>query len=132
MNKSAQMANVRSKNTAPEVLVRKLLSSRRVRYRLHRSDLPGTPDIFIGRLRLAIFVNGCFWHGHLCKRATLPKTNSTFWKTKIDSNVKRDLKTRAALDARAVETVVMWTCELKDMQLTIERIAQRYANSRQH
>ena len=111
MNKFTQMSSIRTKHTEPELRVRTLLCRHNVRYRLHRADLPGKPDIFISRLRLAIFVNGCFWHGHLCKRGALPKANSAFWEAKIASNATRDLKKYADLAARGIETLVFWSCD---------------------
>ena len=105
------MSSIRTKHTEPELRVRTLLCRHNVRYRLHRADLPGKPDIFISRLRLAIFVNGCFWHGHLCKRGALPKANSAFWEAKIASNATRDLKKYADLAARGIETLVLWSCD---------------------
>jgi len=104
------MSRVRGRDTAPELLVRKELTHFGVRYRLHRKDMPGKPDLYVGRLRLAIFVNGCFWHGHDCPRGTLPKTNATFWEAKIAQNVLRDERIREQLAQRGIECLELWTC----------------------
>ena len=120
------MARVRSRDTQPELLVRRLLSSQGVRYRLHRADLPGRPDLYIPRLRLAIFVNGCFWHGHGCARAGRFRTNVDFWTQKIARNVARDAATNDRLMAMGVEVLVLWTCEQEGFAPACRRIARRY------
>ncbi|MEL6792714.1 MAG: very short patch repair endonuclease [Pseudomonadota bacterium] len=115
MDRSAIMARVRRRDTKPELLVRKTLrDSGFTGYRLDRGDLPGRPDIaFIGRRR-AIFVHGCFWHGHDCKRgARQPKTNVDYWRAKIDRNRARDAAALDALAARGWRALVIWECELK-------------------
>jgi DNA mismatch endonuclease (patch repair protein) len=126
LSKSEQMARVRSRDTGPEMKVRKLLSARGVRYRLHRKDLPGRPDIYVGRLRLAIFVNGCFWHGHNCPRAGRVKTNTDFWDTKILGNVERDRRSKERLRDMGVDTVTLWTCEAARFGVVCRNIAVRY------
>lgn len=105
------MSRVRSKNTVPELLLRHALTKAGVHYRLHRRDLPGTPDVYVPRLRLALFVNGCFWHGHSCSRGRGAQTNATFWEAKIAANQKRDDTAVAALRSRNIETVTVWQCE---------------------
>ncbi len=109
------MARVRSRDTTPEILVRRILTDLGYRYRLHRKDLPGKPDLaFIGR-RKAIFVNGCFWHGHHCKRgARAPKTNADYWTAKIALNRARDAAALAALDAMSWSALTLFECELRD------------------
>ena len=92
------MSNVKSKNTKPEILVRKFLFSHGYRYRVNRKDLPGKPDIVLPKYKTVVFINGCFWHGHKnCKYATIPESNREFWLTKITGNVKRDKQTREKL-----------------------------------
>lgn len=92
------MSNVKSKNTKPEIMVRKFLFSNGYRYRVNRKDLPGTPDIVLPKYKTVVFINGCFWHGHpKCKYATIPVTNRDFWLAKINSNVERDKQTREKL-----------------------------------
>lgn len=126
MTKSEQMARVRARDTEPERVVRRLLSAEGVRYRLHRSDLPGKPDVYVPRLHLAVFVNGCFWHGHDCERSTTPKTNSDFWKRKIDGNRIRDERVRRDLTELGIEEVTLWTCERDAFEKTCKSIARRY------
>lgn len=121
------MARIRSRDTAPELCVRRLLSSEGVRYRLHRAEIPGRPDIYVPRLRLAIFVNGCFWHGHGCRRGSrLPKTNSDYWRVKIERNKVRDGKNAEALEMLGIQRLVLWTCEEKRFAETCVGIAKRY------
>ena len=106
--------------------MRRLLSSLGVRYRLHRRDLPGRPDLYIGRLRLALFVNGCFWHGHACRRGRLPKINAAYWNDKIQSNVARDRRSLGALKANGVGAMMMWICRADNFPRRCRAIAKRY------
>lgn len=126
LTKSQQMARVKSRDTEPELLVRRLLWSAGVRYRLHSKDLPGRPDVYIPRLHLAIFVNGCFWHGHGCSKAGRLRTNVDFWSQKIASNVARDAAAKNRLNAMGVNVLVLWTCDLHAFSLASWRIARRY------
>lgn len=126
MNKSEQMARVRSRGTAPEIAVRKALSRVGVRYRLHRKDLPGTPDVYVGRLRLAIFVNGCFWHGHDCPRGKRPATNADFWYAKIERNRERDATVTRELAERGIESLTVWQCDLRYCDAVASTVAERY------
>jgi DNA mismatch endonuclease (patch repair protein) len=113
--RSAVMRRVKGKNTAPEMRVRRLLTRMGVGYRLHRTDLPGKPDIAMPGRKLAIFVHGCFWHGHDCARgARVPKANRPYWEAKIGRNRARDLEHRAALQAKGWRAESLWECELKD------------------
>jgi DNA mismatch endonuclease (patch repair protein) len=124
--RSAVMARVRSKDTSPEMAVRQILTRLGARYRLHRKDLPGSPDIVMPGRKLVIFVHGCFWHGHDCARgARVPKANREYWLAKVARNTTRDAKTASALhaDGWAVETV--WECELKDRASLATRLAKR-------
>lgn len=117
------MARVRSLDTTPELIVRRLLTQLGYRYRLHRADIPGKPDIaFIGR-RKAIFVHGCFWHGHDCKRgARAPRANADYWRAKIERNRARDARTLAALEAAGWSALVVWECGLRDEAGVVERL----------
>lgn len=117
------MARVKSRNTKPEQLVRRILTDLGYRYRLHRKDLPGKPDIsFIGR-RKAVFVHGCFWHGHDCKRgAREPKANAEYWRAKIARNRARDARSLAELGALGWDTMVVWECELRDGERLPDRL----------
>lgn len=118
--RSEIMAAVRSKNTKPEILVRKLVYGMGYRYRLHSARLPGKPDlVFIGR-RKVIFVHGCFWHRHKgCSKAGLPKTHADFWEAKLDANAARDLRSQRTLKKEGWRTLVVWQCQLGNVvQLT--------------
>jgi DNA mismatch endonuclease (patch repair protein) len=109
------MARVKAKDTAPERIVRSLLTRLGARYRLHRADLPGKPDIVLPGRKLAILVHGCFWHGHDCARgARVPKANRDYWLSKVGRNRERDLRNRAALAALGWRVETVWECELKD------------------
>ncbi len=113
--RSAVMRRVKGKDTSPEMAVRRLLYAAGYRYRLHRKDLPGKPDLVFPGRRKVIFVHGCFWHGHDCRRgARQPKTNTEYWRAKIGRNVERDAKTRAALSKRGWNSLIVWECELKE------------------
>lgn len=116
------MAKVRSKNTKPEIEVRSLLHSLGYRFRLHRKELPGKPDIVFKRRRKAIFVHGCFWHGHGCRIGKLPKSNVGFWRGKIERNRERDTEKRSELEELGWSVEEVWQCELKDNQTLIERL----------
>ena len=106
------MSNVRDKNTKPEVFVRSLLHQMGFRFRLHRKDLPGLPDIVLPKYRTVMFVHGCFWHRHLnCRRTTMPATNSEFWQRKFDENMRRDRKTVLALTNLGWNIIIVWECE---------------------
>ena len=108
------MSHIRSKNTKPEVKLRKELFSLGYRYRINKKGLPGSPDIVLKKYRTCIFVNGCFWHGHKdCRFATRPKTNVEFWSKKIENNRERDLRDYTFLEALGWRVIVVWECELK-------------------
>ena len=110
-----RMQAVRGQDTAPELRVRCVLHAMGYRYRLHRKDLPGTPDIVLPRHRKIIFVHGCFWHGHeQCKRAKLPTKNAAMWQAKIDGNRVRDQRNIATLRALGWSVLVIWECEVHD------------------
>lgn len=112
--RSRIMAAVHSKNTRPELLVRRFLWSNGIRYRLHPENLPGKPDIAITRCKLAIFVNGCFWHGHEnCPRGQLPKSRVEYWKAKILSNKNRDCLVEEKLKVLGWHQIVIWECQLR-------------------
>jgi DNA mismatch endonuclease (patch repair protein) len=114
-DRSAVMRAVKSRDTSPERAVRALLRPIAPGYRLHRADLPGKPDIVYASRKLAIFVHGCFWHGHGCARgARSPKTNGDYWRAKIARNRDRDVKTLAAYAAMEWRALVVYECELKD------------------
>lgn len=125
------MSKIKSKNTKPEVLVRKFLFSHGFRFRLHRKDLPGNPDIVLPKYKTAIFINGCFWHGHKdCKFATIPETNRDFWQAKISGNVARDNDSIERLEAAGWKVIVIWQCELKPKvkDQTLEQLITKLQN----
>lgn len=109
------MRAVKSKDTTPELRVRRLLHGMGYRYRLHRRDLPGHPDLVFAGRRKVIFIHGCFWHGHDCRRgARVPKTNAHYWTAKIGRNRDRDARALNALAEQGWRVLVLWECELKD------------------
>lgn len=118
------MRAVRSRDTGPEMAVRRLLHGLGYRYRLHRADLPGRPDLVFPGRRRVIFVHGCFWHGHGCPRgARVPKANRDYWLGKIARNVARDAAACAALAAAGWGVAVVWECELRDRPALEARLA---------
>lgn len=120
------MASIRGKGTKPELLVRKFLFARGFRYRLNHPRLPGHPDIVMRKYRTVIFVNGCFWHGHDgCPTFVLPKTNTDFWRAKIERNKARDVEEQRRLAAMGWHCITVWECQLKPAlrQQTLESLA---------
>ncbi len=113
--RSQVMARVKGKDTTPELAVRRLLTKMGLRYRLHRADLPGKPDVVMAGRRTVVCVHGCFWHGHDCARgARMPKANNAYWQAKIGRNRERDARNRDALAEAGWKTITVWECELKD------------------
>lgn len=116
------MAGIRVKNTKPEMLVRKALFAAGFRFRLHRADLPGAPDIVLPGRKIAVFVHGCFWHWHKgCRFFKLPASNTKFWRTKLQRNVERDGRCTSALRAAGWRVLVVWECATRDK--TIEQLS---------
>ena len=111
--RSRMMSGIRGKDTKPEMIVRRALHKAGYRYRLHVKDLPGKPDIVLPKYRTAIFVHGCFWHGHDCYLYRLPSTRSDFWRTKIGKNRERDAAAANALESKGWRTAIVWECSLK-------------------
>ena len=113
--RSQIMSRVSSGNTKPEIAVRSLLHDLGYRFRLHRKDLPGKPDITLPKHKKIIFVHGCFWHGHTgCSRSKRPLTNKEFWREKLDKNIERDKETVDALRELGWNVLIVWSCEVKD------------------
>ena len=125
VERSAVMARVRGKNTAPEMQVRRLLHRLGFRYRLHGRDLPGSPDLVLPKRRAVVFVHGCFWHGHDCPRgARAPKQNAAYWTAKIGRNRMRDADVAGRLAAAGWRVLTVWECELKDDAALAVRLLQ--------
>jgi DNA mismatch endonuclease (patch repair protein) len=123
VQRAAVMRAVKGANTAPELRVRKLLWSEGFRYRLNVKTLPGKPDIVFRPLRSAIFVHGCFWHGHDCRRgARMPKANNAYWKAKIERNRERDIRNAATLKETGWRTLTIWECQMKDPEALRQRL----------
>lgn len=126
MDRSEVMRRVRSKDTTPEIVVRRLIFSHGYRYRLHHSDLPGKPDIVFPTSKKIIFVHGCFWHGHNCMRgARTPKQNREYWKQKITRNIERDKKHFKELIILGWEVKIIWECETKNLN-KLENIIEKF------
>lgn len=116
-DRSRVMSAVHGKNTGPELVVRRVLHALGFRFRLHRKDLPGKPDIVLPKYRTCIFVHGCFWHQHLrCKRASRPTSNVKFWDQKLLGNVERDRKNYWALKKQGWRVLVIWECKTKNIE----------------
>ncbi|MBA7532094.1 hypothetical protein ES705_24320 [subsurface metagenome] len=115
--RSQIMATVKNRNTKPEIQVRKALFSRGFRYRINDKRLPGSPDIVLPKYHTAIFVHGCYWHGHTnCKKAIKPSTNKNFWNAKIEKNRLRDQKAQQELSQMGWKVIVIWECELRNKE----------------
>jgi DNA mismatch endonuclease, patch repair protein len=122
--RSAVMRRVKGRDTAPELKVRRALTALGARYRLNRRDLPGSPDIVMPGRRVAIFVHGCFWHGHDCARGSrVPKANREYWTAKVARNVARDQRTAQALAEQGWQVETIWECDLKHAAALNERLA---------
>ena len=117
------MAAIKSKNTKPEIAVRKLLHSLGYRFRLHRKDLPGSPDIVLPKYKTVIFVHGCFWHRHEnCKYASTPKTRKEFWESKFKANLKRDEEIQQKIKKIDWRSIIIWECETKNIEILKDKI----------
>lgn len=110
------MRRIKSKDMKPEMVVRRLVHGLGYRYRLHRKDLPGKPDLVFGPRRSVIFVHGCFWHQHDCRDGRVPSSNREYWEPKLARNVERDRKTRQELEAAGWRVLVIWECELNQLE----------------
>lgn len=122
--RSRIMASVPGKSTKPEILVRSIAHSMGYRFRLHRRDLPGKPDIVFPGRKSLVFVNGCFWHGHECKREKMPKSNKPFWDDKIKNNRLRDERVLSELKTLGWKVLTIWECETKDPEIVKRKLSE--------
>ena len=121
--RSWNMSRVRNKNTKPELIVRSILHRNGYRYRLHKKDLPGHPDIVLPKFNAVIFVHGCFWHRHKnCPDATTPKTRTEFWLTKFKKNIERDKKNKVSLIQTGWRVIIVWECETSAPDMLLKRL----------
>ena len=127
-SRSRNMAAIKAGNTKPELLVRKALHAAGFRFRLHSKTISGTPDLVLPRYCIAVFVHGCFWHGHGCKKDHEPRTNRPYWSAKIERNVARDRRVKESIEAAGWHVVVIWECQAREgtdqliSDLTLERV----------
>jgi DNA mismatch endonuclease (patch repair protein) len=124
-HRSQIMRQVHSKDTRPELTVRRLVHGMGYRYRLHSKNLPGCPDLMLTAHKKAIFVHGCFWHRHECPSATLPKSNRDYWERKQNRNAARDKENIRALRGLGWKVLIIWECEIKDVK-RLQRQVQRF------
>lgn len=128
-HRSWLMSRVRGRDTSPEIAVRRVAHALGYRYRLHRRDLPGSPDLVFPRRRAVVFVHGCFWHRHKnCPKATTPKTRADFWKKKFEANHKRDRRVLKELVVLGWRPLVIWECETKDYTKLATKLAKHLGN----
>ena len=122
--RSEVMSKIRGKNTKPEMILRSSLFKHGFRFRIHKNDLPGKPDIVLAKYKTIIFVHGCFWHYHKnCKEGRLPSSNSKFWKNKLQRNIERDNANIKTLEEKMWKVVVIWECEIeKHLEQTIKKL----------
>jgi len=120
--RSEIMSHISGKETKSEILVRKFLFTNGLRFRKNVKDLPGKPDIVLPKYKTIIFIHGCFWHRHDCKRGTLPTTNVEFWKAKIEGNVERDKRNVAELEKLNWNVFIVWQCEIQNVQMRQEKL----------
>ena len=129
--RSRNMAAVRTRDTAAELFVRRVLHAEGFRFRLHRRDLPGKPDIVLPKYKIVVLVHGCFWHAHDCRRGALPSSNIDFWSRKRAANVERDRKQIKQLESLGWRVLVLWECELK-AQNAIAELMRRFLAINSH
>lgn len=123
-HRSWNMSRIRSSNTKPELIVRSLLHRMGFRFRIHRKDLPGKPDIVLPKYKTVVFVHGCFWHRHEdCQYAYTPKSRVEFWEEKFKKNIERDNRNRTDLEALGWKVLVVWACELSDLEAAADKLA---------
>jgi DNA mismatch endonuclease (patch repair protein) len=120
--RSERMSLIRSKNTTPELIVRSLLHRLGYRFRVHKRELPGNPDVVLPSRRCAVFIDGCFWHGHKCSIGHIPQSNSEYWNEKITRTKLRDLRIRRLLKKEGWRIFVVWECEIKNTKTLTKRL----------
>lgn len=125
--RSENMRRIKAVDTAPELAVRRLLHRKGYRYGLHSAELPGKPDVLLRRYKLAVFVHGCFWHGHFCKDGRRPKSNTAYWNRKLERNRERDGRRRSELRKLGWQTMVVWECEIDDEKRILRRLRRHTA-----
>jgi DNA mismatch endonuclease, patch repair protein len=129
--RSERMARIRSKDTKPELAIRRLLFGLGYRYRLHRKDLPGSPDLVFPVRKKVVFVHGCFWHAHEgCGLANLPKSRTEYWRSKFERNVERDKANRRALRSQGWKVLTVWECEVKKSSTLVGRLTRHLGPAR--
>ena len=124
-DRSENMRRIKGKDTAPEIVVRRLLHRMGFRFRLHRKDLPGNPDVVLPKFRTVVFVHGCFWHGHDCKKGSArrrPKSNENYWNSKLERNVRRDAANAEKIRELGWKRIVVWACETRNLELLEEQL----------
>ncbi|MCA5965926.1 MULTISPECIES: very short patch repair endonuclease [Pseudomonas] len=114
--RSQMMSGIRGKNTSPELLIRKALHARGFRFRIHAAHLPGKPDLLFPKYKAAVFIHGCFWHGHACRYFKIPKTRPEFWMEKIGKNQARDSDQERSLNSQGWRILVVWECAVRSMK----------------
>lgn len=122
--RSKIMASIRSKDTKPEISVRKKLHKMGFRFRLYKKDLPGKPDIVLPRYKIAIWVQGCFWHAHTCKAGERPRTRIDYWEPKIAKNIERDKKNQKIMKELGWANFIIWECEVNDERKFSRKLSQ--------
>jgi DNA mismatch endonuclease (patch repair protein) len=124
------MGRITGRDTVPEVAVRRFLHARGYRFRLHRKDLPGRPDIVLAKYRTAVQVHGCFWHGHGCKDGRRPSSNSSYWNQKLDRNLRRDRRNARKLRQLGWRQIVVWECQVTDEARLERRLLRKLESQR--
>lgn len=125
--RSWNMSRIRSKDTKPEIIIRSLLHKMGYRFRLHRKDLPGKPDIVLPKYKTVVFVHGCFWHRHRgCKRCTTPTSNQSYWLKKLNRNIEKDKLHKMQLRKSNWKVLVIWECETKNLDKLTNKLSKLF------
>jgi DNA mismatch endonuclease (patch repair protein) len=119
------MSRIKGKDTKPEILVRSIVHNFGFRFRKHKSELPGKPDIVLTKYRKVVFIHGCFWHGHKkCSRSSRPQSNKSFWAEKLDKNIARDKRNKHDLELQGWKVLIIWECETKNMEKLRKKVSK--------